>query len=148
MSKGPHPTGPKPILAAGGVLLGTGDNRGKIAIVRRRRYPGEVSLPKGKLQHGEEPIDAALREVREETGYQVKVREYAGTTHYFVGTVPKSVSYFVMEPKGEGDRSPEDAEEIESVEWMAPEEAVRVLTHRDDRDLIAALFALGKDKRE
>jgi 8-oxo-dGTP pyrophosphatase MutT (NUDIX family) len=55
------------ILAAGGILLGKGAHEGLIAIVRRHRYGGEISLPKGKIKKGETEVSAALREVREDT---------------------------------------------------------------------------------
>jgi hypothetical protein len=42
----------KAIRAAGGIISGVGSNSGKIAVVRRRRYGGEVGLPKGKLNEG------------------------------------------------------------------------------------------------
>ena len=65
------------ILAAGGILLGKGAHEGQIAIVRRPRYGGEISLPKGKIKEGETEVSAALREVWEETGFGAKIKEYA-----------------------------------------------------------------------
>lgn len=137
------PDDPTPIHAAGGVILGAGDNKGKIAIVRRRRYNGEIALPKGKLRKGEDAVAAALREVNEETGYKVRIREQAGTTHYFVGAAPKDVTYFLMEPEG-GDGVPQDTGEIASVEWVTPQAALGLLTHRDDRDLISRIFKIDR----
>src|SRR5262245_7542393 len=100
------------IVAAGGIILGAGDNIGRIALVNHRRYPGEIGLPKGKAKEREEIVDTALREVLEETGCKVRVREYAGSTHYFVGAVPKAVFYFVMEPDGSEEAGKVDAKEI------------------------------------
>jgi 8-oxo-dGTP diphosphatase len=134
------------ILAAGGIVLGAGDNVGRIALVKRRRYPGEIGLPKGKTKEGEEIVDTALREVREETGCKVRIREYAGSAHYFVGAVPKAVFYFVMEPDGSEEPAEVDAEEIEAVEWAPPEKAIAKLTHRVDRDLISAVFGIRRGK--
>ena len=134
------------IVAAGGIVLGTGDNLGKIAIVYRRRYGGEVGLPKGKAKPGETPADTALREVAEETGFVVKIRELAGTTHYQVGSVPKLVHYFVMDFDGISPEQERDLNEIERVEWVAPTNAMKKLTHDDDRNLIAAVFGLPKDE--
>ena len=45
----------KTIRAAGGIVSGVGSNRGKIAVVRRRRYGEEVGLPKGKLNELQTP---------------------------------------------------------------------------------------------
>lgn len=137
------PDDPTPIHAAGGVILGVGENQGKIAIVRRRRYNGEIALPKGKLRKGEDAVAAALREVAEETGYKVKIREPAGTTHYRVGAAPKDVTYFFMEPEA-GDGVPKDRKEIATVEWVTPQVALGLLTHRDDRELIARIFKIDQ----
>jgi 8-oxo-dGTP diphosphatase len=136
----------EPILAAGGILRGTGKNTGRIAIIRRHRYGGEVSLPKGKLHAGEGNTAAALREVREETGYTAHIQEFAGTTHYIVGGVPKVVSYFVMDVVGEQDEASLDRAEVETVAWMTPQEAVAALSHRQDRDLVAAVFEAREER--
>ena len=132
-----------PILAAGGIVVGEGANQGKIALVRRNRYRGEIGLPKGKVKGGEDAAAAALREVREETGYTTEITQFAGSTHYRVGKQPKIVSYFVMKPVS-SEPGAIDAEEVASVEWVTPAEAVVLLTYPDDRDLIAAVFGLTR----
>jgi len=135
--------GTEPIVAAGGIVRGAGDNRGKIVIVHRRRYGGEIGLPKGKSEPGETPAATALREVEEETGLIAKVREFAGSTHYEVGRTPKVVHYYVMDY----DRlsaTKRDSKEVERSEWVTPIEAVEKLTHNEDRELIAVVFGLPK----
>lgn len=49
-----------------------------VALVHRSRYD-DWTLPKGKLISGETPLAAAIREVREETGYEVEVLGFAGS---------------------------------------------------------------------
>src|SRR5262245_21358125 len=136
---------PHSIVAAGGILIGRGSNQGKISLVRRSRYGGEVALPKGKLRAGEEPVAAARREVREETGYEVKLWQFAGTTRYFVGAIPKIVFYYVMEEDGGTNNI--DAAEIAAVEWTTPEQSLGILTHREDRHLVAAVFGIRNADR-
>jgi 8-oxo-dGTP pyrophosphatase MutT (NUDIX family) len=131
------------IRAAGGIVLGFGKNAGKIAIVKRRRYGGEVGLPKGKLKRGEDDSQAALREVYEETGIRAAIKRLAGTTNYLVGSVPKTVTYFVMETQDVDHDGPQDIGEVLSMEWIDPKEAVAILTHREDRNLISKLFGVG-----
>jgi 8-oxo-dGTP diphosphatase len=147
MSADPSATAREPILAAGGIVLGPEKNTGKICLVRRHRYPGEIALPKGKLRTGETAIEAARREVSEETGFEVEILEYAGATHYLVENVPKAVFYFVMKTDGKEGGTPKDKEEIENVEWLTPRDALLALTHREDRDLISAVFGLTKSKQ-
>jgi 8-oxo-dGTP diphosphatase len=132
------------ILAAGGILLGKGAHKGRVAIVRRPRYGGDIGLPKGKIKKGETEVSAALREVREETGFGATIKRYAGSTHYRVGGVPKVVSYFLMVADGEEATSSRDQKEVEAVEWTTPEGAVAMMTHEEDRALIRAVFALAR----
>jgi 8-oxo-dGTP diphosphatase len=142
MSADQSNTAREPILAAGGIVLGSEKNAGKICLVRRRRYPGEIALPKGKLRSGETAIEAAQREVNEETGCEVEILAYAGATHYLVKNVPKAVFYFVMRTNGRGDGTPKDKREIETVQWLTPPDALLALTHQEDRGLISAVFGL------
>ena len=138
------PKSSRKILAAGGILLGKGAHEGRIAIVRRPRYAGEISLPKGKIKKGETEVSAALREVREETGFGAEIKGYAGSTHYLVGDLRKVVSYFLMGAEGEEATGSRDEVEIGAVEWTTPEAAVAMLTHEEDRALIRAVFALPR----
>ena len=57
-----------PVLAAGGIVLRP-EQTPLIAVVRLRKR-NEWVLPKGKLDDGETPRDAAEREVLEETGHE------------------------------------------------------------------------------
>ena len=87
-----------PVVAAGGIVL----RREKIplfAVVRLRKRD-EWVLPKGKLDDGETPRDAAEREVLEETGHDVSVHEFLGTLVYESGGRSKVVHYWRMETNG------------------------------------------------
>ena len=55
----------------GGVCVLALDDEGRVLLVRQFRYPYEkvlTEIPAGKLEYGEDPEKAALRELREETG--------------------------------------------------------------------------------
>jgi 8-oxo-dGTP pyrophosphatase MutT (NUDIX family) len=133
---------PGTILAAGGIVRGHGENEGKIALVKRRRYSGEIGLPKGKVEPHEEIAATALREVAEETGYQAEIIAYAGRTRYMVKRHQKLVFYFIMRATGVLPADTRDVGEIETVLWMTPVEARLQLTHAEDRSLIASIFYL------
>jgi 8-oxo-dGTP diphosphatase len=94
------------------------------------------------MRIGESAIEAARREVSEETGCNVHVEEFAGTTHYLVGGIPKSVFYFVMKAETKDRCEPKDTKEIESAEWLTPADAHLALTHREERILISAVFGI------
>ena len=70
-------------------------------LVHRPRYD-DWSFPKGKLEDGETVEEAALREVREETGLECRIIRLLAVTRYNYRTrngrlKPKAVHYFVME---------------------------------------------------
>ena len=87
-----------PILAAGGVVL-RGMTRPRIAVVRLRHEKAWV-LPKGKLFPREHARDAAVREVAEETGYDVSVHQFLGSMSYVVEARLKIVQFWLMQASG------------------------------------------------
>jgi 8-oxo-dGTP diphosphatase len=118
------------IHAAGGVVV----RDGQVALVHRPRYD-DWTLPKGKLDPGESFADAALREVREETGLHGRlVRELPGI-RYEVNGRPKIVRYWLMDVEHEGPFVPND--ETDQLRWVEPGEALRLLSYDRDRDLLA-----------
>lgn len=130
----------KPIRAAGGIVQGVGRNKGKIAIIRRNRYGGEIALPKGKLNGDEKEEEAALREVEEETGIKAELCDLVGTTQYSVEGRPKTVTYFLMNALDDAPTQPLDSGEVGSVEWLTPADASKVLSHAEDKKLIERVF--------
>lgn len=122
------------VRAAGGVLV----RDGRIALVHRPKYD-DWSLPKGKLDDGESWEDAALREVREETGLQCALHEELDSVEYTDPKGrPKTVRYWRMEPIS-GEFAPNN--EVDELRWLEPDEAARCLTYDHDRALV--LMAAG-----
>ena len=110
------------IEAAGGLLW----RNGQIALVHRSRYD-DWTLPKGKLDIGESPLEAALREVREETGYQAKALGFAGAVAYETSKGQKRVRFWNMVPETEV-RQPIDETEVAEIVWMDPADACRKMS--------------------
>jgi len=125
------------ILAAGGLVWKQMPRGVKVAIIHRARY-GDWCLPKGKLKEGESLEDAALREVNEETGCETKITSFAGTTHYRVKGIPKIVLFWNMAVEGECSFKP--SEEVDQVLWMSPQEAIRRLDHREEKNLLSTSY--------
>ena len=86
----------KRIEAAGGVVMRRGPEETEIAVVHRPRYD-DWSFPKGKLDPGETFEEAALREVREETGLICRLGPELAFAHYDDNKGrPKVVRYWLM----------------------------------------------------
>ena len=118
------------VLAAGGLVL----RDGRVAVVHRPRYD-DWSLPKGKLDEGEGFEEAALREVKEETGLECRLKGALGDTSYRDRKDrPKLVRYFEMEPEG-GEFTPND--EVDELVWLEPGEALERLSYEFDRELVS-----------
>ena len=124
------------IAAAGGALWRTGeDGAPETPIVHRPKYD-DWSLPKGKLDAGEHPLVAAVREVGEETSLSVVVGRRSVQTRYTHRNGPKRVDYWVMEAVG-GIFVPND--EVDEVCWLPVPEATAAVTHAHDRAVLVDL---------
>jgi 8-oxo-dGTP pyrophosphatase MutT (NUDIX family) len=120
-----------PVHAAGGVVV----RDGKVLLVHRPRYD-DWTLPKGKLDPGESFQDAALREVEEETGVRASLGRELPAVWYRVGTRPKLVRYWLMEPRSETPFVPND--ETDELRWLTRDEAMALLSYARDREVLAA----------
>lgn len=128
-----------PVLAAGGIVLRQ-EETPLVAVVRLRKR-NEWVLPKGKLDDGETPRDAAEREVLEETGHEVSVHEFLGTLVYESGGRFKVVHYWRMETSGE--QSHELMDDVKAVDWLPVEAAVERLSRAYERAFLANVGPLA-----
>jgi 8-oxo-dGTP diphosphatase len=122
------------IVAAGGIVL----DGGRVLLVHRPRY-NDWSLPKGKLDDGESPLETAIREVREETGFEVEPNEFAGSCGYLVNGRPKTVLYWTMTPRRQFDIA--DREEVSELVWLPVEEARQRLSYALEQEILAKAAA-------
>ena len=118
-----------PVLAAGGIVLRQAATP-LVAIVRLRKR-NEWVLPKGKLDRGETPRDAAEREVNEETGHDVAVHEFLGTLVYESRGGSKVVHFWRMEAGAEPVRKL--MRDVKAVEWLPLADAVERLSRGYER---------------
>ena len=125
------------VRAAGGVVTRPGADGTEVLVVHRPAYD-DWSLPKGKLEPGEDDETAARREVLEETGVDAVVTGAAGVVRYRDRRGrAKEVRYFTMSLRTETDRAPDD--EVDVVAWWPVDDAARDLTYPHDRDLVGAV---------
>lgn len=123
-----------PILAAGGIVV-RGNTRPTVAVVQLRK-DGDWVLPKGKLNRGEDALAAAQREVHEETGHPVTVKEFVGTLCYEVNGRSKIVQFWRMHPNGGPVR--ELMHDIKQVAWLPLEKAIRKLARPHEKAFLAS----------
>jgi 8-oxo-dGTP diphosphatase len=140
-----------PVVAAGGIVLRQA--RPPLIAVVRLRKGNEWVLPKGKLDDGETPRDAAMREVWEETGHDVAVHEFLGTLAHDAGGRSKIVHYWRMEAQGGPTR--DLMNDVRAVDWLPLEAAVERLSRDHERAFLANVgplaleaAALAKRSRE
>jgi 8-oxo-dGTP pyrophosphatase MutT (NUDIX family) len=126
--------------SAGGVVYQRRGPSVEIALAARRTQKGDLvwGLPKGGIDQGESEVDAALREVLEETGLEAAVEEDLGRIRYFYVwegvRVRKAVRFFLMRATG-GDVSRHD-DEMEDVRWFPLAQAIRRAAYRGERQVI------------
>jgi len=103
-----------------------------------------LALPKGHVDPGETPIEAAVREVCEETGIVAEPVCELGESRYWYRrdgrTIGKSVAFFLFSYV-EGDTADHD-DEVEEVRWLDLRAALTELSYEGERGMIARALAL------
>jgi 8-oxo-dGTP pyrophosphatase MutT (NUDIX family) len=132
-------------FSAGGLVVRRFRGRPFVAVIRTSKQA--LALPKGHPHEGESAADAALREVREETGLQAELVEKLDDIRYWYQRRGerqfKVVRFFLLRYRSGSVRDHDD--EVESAEWIALEEAPERLTYPSERGVAArALAALSR----
>ena len=96
------------------------------------------SFPKGKVEKGETPEQAAKREVKEETQLEVNlVKDVVHDIHYFYRragkTISKTVRYFLAKA---ATKDVKITDEHIGYTWLPFEKALRTLTHKNSQDIL------------
>lgn len=131
--------------AAGAVVTRKG---GDVLLVHRPKYD-DWSFPKGKLDRGEHVVTAAVREVAEETGLDVRLGPALAQQRYRQSNGRwKSVDYWTARVVGRDDVSGyRPNAEIDAVEWVPWKDAQERLTYSYDRDTLAEARPLRRRTR-
>ncbi|MGR7023462.1 NUDIX hydrolase [Geodermatophilus sp. URMC 62] len=126
------------VAAAGGAVWRPADGGGiETVLVHRPRYD-DWSLPKGKLDAGENALAAAVREVREETGLDVVAGRRSVRTRYAVAEGAKHVDYWLVRA-ADGDQPFAPDDEVDELRWLPVADASALVTHEHDRTVLADL---------
>lgn len=127
-------------VSAGGVVYRRGPDGVDVVLAARRTRRGDLAwgLAKGGIEADESPEQAAVREVREETGIEAEIETSLGETRYFYiwedVRIRKTVHFFLMRATG-GDPNDRD-DEMEDVQWFPLERALERAAYRGERDVL------------
>jgi 8-oxo-dGTP pyrophosphatase MutT (NUDIX family) len=96
---------------------------GRNVLISRRRHEPNLrwAFIGGEIEPGESPADAAVREVKEETGLRITAGKEIGRRIHPV--TARWIVYIEAIPKGETDAFVGDTEELAEVRWVTPAEA-------------------------
>lgn len=131
------------VEAAGAVVWKMVDGKARILLVHRTQHK-DVSLPKGKVDPGETLPHTAVREIAEETGFDVSLGAPLGTVEYRLPNGrDKVVHYWSAEvDAGQAERHSYEANgEIRALEWVPIAKAVKHLSYEHDADVVERFAA-------
>jgi 8-oxo-dGTP diphosphatase len=121
--------------SAGGIIYKKEKNGIKVALILD--FNGQWTFPKGLVEKDEEPNQAALREIQEETGLKLlKIIHNLGKVEYFYrwrrGLIHKTVYYYLIEAPGNETVHPQSEEDIKDVQWFRPKEAQELIGYKQN----------------
>lgn len=137
----------------GGVVVRDGDGGPEVVLIRPQSTDDKQvwALPKGAKEPHETPEEAAVREVREETGLEAEVTSRVDTITYWFAWAPervrykKSVQFFLMDLVG-GDVRP-DAVEVAEVRFVPLEHAHKEASYTSERKVLKAAADLVRARQ-
>lgn len=113
----------------GSAVMMAVDERRRVLLVRQYRLPADGylwELPAGRLDPGEKPLQAAKRELAEETGYRARTWKKLISFYASPGYVQERMTIFVATDLTEGQATPMEDERIET-RWFSPREIIEMI---------------------
>lgn len=133
-----------PVVAAGGILWREEKGVLKVLMIHRTRYD-DWSWPKGKLDKGEHVAEAAVRELKEETGLKVALGVKLFVSEYKLDNGRRKVVHYWAANVTDAALKKQNFvpdEEVGSFEWLTVSEAKKRMTYKHDNDPLKELVRL------
>ncbi len=122
--------------------------QGEIIFVNQFRYAlGKVTLevPAGKLEKGEDPLVAAMRELSEETGLDAKNVVAMGELYTTPALIDEIIYMYIATDLYQGEKHPDEDEFVDTVK-IPLEKAVEMVMNGEIRDSKTQIIILKADK--
>lgn len=136
----------------GSAVMMAVDRDQRILLVKQFRLPAEAylwELPAGRLDPGESPLQAAKRELREETGYEAADWTNLASFWASPGYVAEKMNVFLATSLSEGKQEPMEDERIE-IRWFSKAEVGRMIREGEisDAKTIVGYFMYREHERQ
>lgn len=139
-----RPASLKKQTSAGGVVYRITQSGIQIVLISVRNGHAWC-LPKGIVDKGETIEEAALREVREETGLTGRIIDVLGDINYWYFIKEENIKcrkkvYFFLMEYVSGDTADHDIE-VDEAGWFTPEHAMKKVCYKGDRSILKKAIA-------
>jgi 8-oxo-dGTP pyrophosphatase MutT (NUDIX family) len=124
---------------AGGVVVRTIDGECEYLLVEASDTPGIWVLPKGRIEPGETPEQAAVREVDEEAGVRAAIVNRVGENEYAAKGRTVRTVFYLMRYEGDVGRR-----EQRALAWHRYQDAIALLHFENTRRIVTEAHALGE----
>ena len=130
----------------GSAVMMAVDDKKRVLLVRQYRLPAERylwELPAGRLDPGETPLQAARRELAEETGYKARTWKKLASFWVSPGYVQERMTIFLATGLKQGVATPMDDEQIEMA-WFTRKQVAAMIAKGDIQDAKTMIGFLTK----
>ncbi len=139
--------------SAGGIVFRRHPQEGLQVLLIQDSH-GNWAFPKGRIEPGEQPVEAALRETREEVGLaDLTPRASLGTIQFWYqdkweqpgDKVKKFIEHFLLEASPDAIPAPQEDEGVQAACWATPEAVRHQVSYRTLRPTLKRLFRALND---